>query len=930
MKKKQATTRRKSSPTRQMQRVRAREKAIQRRAHGTMKQARRLKTRLTRTHREVDEVHHGAERLHRRAEATRRRRSRDGSGFPIVGIGASAGGLEAVTELLQALPANPGLAFVVIQHLAPTHESALPTLLGRATKLPVAEAKHNLRIEANRVYVLPPNKAIRVAKHRLKLTSRRTEKEMRMPIDEFLESLAHEEPDRAIGVILSGNGSDGTRGLLAVKAAGGITFAQDDKSAKYTAMPNSAVAAGCVDFVLPPGRIAQELVTLTGRPAGEEVPLLPATSRARGEERAYEEILALLRQRTGVDFTHYKRPTLDRRIQRRMGLRKLEKLRQYADYLRTHPAEVLELFNDILIHVTGFFRDKAVFARLKKKILPRLLKGRGSDDALRVWVPGCSSGEEVYSLAIALAEFLAERRAPFPAQFFGTDINLQALDRARAGFYPASIAADVPAERLRRYFVRSDGGYRVSKSIREMCVFARQNLAVDPPFSNLDLISCRNVLIYLGAPLQQKVFPVFHYALKAGGFLLLGASETPGSFAELFTLADKRSKFYAKKPMLTRGALKLGRGLPEMPAGLPPGAARAMALPAGPATPDIQQHADRLVLAHYSPPGVVVNRQMEVVQFRGRTSRYLEHPHGAASLNLLKIAREGLMLDLRAALQKALAARCRVRRENIRVRMNGHFGYVHLEVLPFVAPPSPDQLFLVTFEPVPELEAATGRKRRGRAGRAAAQRTESRELIRLRDELAATRESLQAIIEEQEATNEELRSANEEITSSNEELQSTNEELETAKEELQSTNEELTTLNDELESRNVELETVNNDLHNLMASVNIPIVIVGADLRIRRFTDVAEKVLNLIPGDISRPITDIKMKVDLPDLGRLITGVIDTLQTKDIELQDRADHWWSVRIRPYRTTDHRIDGAVIAFVDVELLKNPVEGKVISH
>ena len=633
--------------------------------------------------------------------------------FPIVGIGASAGGLEAVTELLQALPANPGMAFVVMQHLDPTHESALPTLLGRATTMPVAEAKHNLRIEPSRVYVIPPNKTMRIAQRRLKITPRATEKEVRAPIDQFLESLAQQEGKNAIGVILSGNGSDGTRGMLAIKAADGITFAQDEKSAKYSSMPASAVSAGCVDFVLAPAKIAKEMVTVAGRPTGEEVPILPSTSKARGEERAFQEIITLLRQRIGVDFSQYKRPTLDRRIRRRMALRRFESLQEYSDYLRKHTAEVQDLFNDILIHVTGFFRDKSVFPVLKKKILPRLLKGRGPEEALRIWVPGCSSGEEVYSLAITLVEFLAEAKAHFPIQIFGTDINLKALDRARQGFYPAGIAADVSSERLRRYFVKTDSGYRINKSIREMCVFARQNLTIDPPFSNLDLVSCRNVLIYLDAPLQRKVFPVFHYALKPHGFLLLGASETPGAAADLFELVDKKAKFYAKRTMVTRPAVTFGHVLPEIKPEVP--AALPASVEVGPGTSEIQRQADRLVLTHYSPTGVVVNRDLEVLQFRGRTATYLEHQQGEATLNLLKLAREGLMLDLRAVLNKAMKHNTRARQENVRVRLNGSFGYVHIEVLPFTVPPSSERFYLVSFEPVPEVESPTSRKHGGRS-----------------------------------------------------------------------------------------------------------------------------------------------------------------------------------------------------------------------
>ncbi len=846
-----------------------------------------------------------------------KRRRGNGGPCPIVGIGASAGGLEATTELLKQLPSNPGMAFVVMQHLDPTHESALPTLLARVTPMSVREAKNDLRIEPNCVYVIPPNKSMRVAGRRLKIAPRKTDKEVHMPIDHFLESLANEEADRAIGVILSGNGSDGTRGLLAIKAAGGITFAQEEKSAKYTAMPANAVAAGCVDFVLSPSLIAKELISVAGRPLGEPVPLLPSTSKARGEERAFEEILALLRQRIGVDFTQYKRPTLDRRIRRRMALHKFTTLRAYADHLRTHTAELQELFNDILIHVTGFFRDPAVFTVLKKRIFPKLLKGRAQDEPIRIWVPGCSSGEEVYSLAIALVEYLESQKRNIAVQIFGTDINLKALDRARAGFYPVGIATDVSADRLRRFFSKQDNGYRINKSIREMCVFARQNVVMDPPFSNLDLISCRNVLIYLGQPLQRKVFPVFHYALKPTGYLLLGASETVGGFADLFTMADKKCKLYTKKSNVRRPAVTFGQPGPEAVAP-EPAPVDVPSVVAVPGLSEIQRQADRLVLTHFSPAGVVVNRALEVLHFRGRTGLYLEHIHGEASLNLLRMAREGLTVDLRALVTKAVKQNARVRQEHVRVRTNDHYAYVNLEALPFRVPPAQERYYLITFDPAPEAEVPKARTHRQRP----VSRAEESELLKLREELASTRESLQAIIEEQEATNEELRSANEEIMSSNEELQSTNEELETAKEELQSTNEELTTLNDELESRNTELENVNNDLHNLLASVNIPLVMVGPDLRIRRFTNVAEKLLNLIPGDVGRPITDIKMKIDLPNISKLIGEVVDTLQTKELETQCEDGHWWSVRIRPYKTTDHKIDGAVVAFVNIDMAKGP--------
>jgi two-component system, chemotaxis family, CheB/CheR fusion protein len=842
--------------------------------------------------------------------------------FPIVGIGASAGGLEATTELLKNLPANPDMAFVVMQHLDPSHESALPALLARVTPMKVHEAKNNLRIEPNCVYVIPPNKSMRIAERRLKITPRKMDKEAHMSIDHFLESLANEESDRAIGVILSGNGSDGTRGLLAIKSAGGVTFAQNEKTAKYTSMPINAVAAGCVDFVLSPSDIAKEMVSIAGRPPGAPVPLVPSTSPSRGEERAFEEIIAIIRQRIGVDFAQYKRPTLDRRIRRRIGLHKLDAFHAYVDYLRNHPAEVQELFNDILIHVTGFFRDAPVFNILKKKIFPKLLKSRPQDEPIRIWAPGCSSGEEVYSLAIAMVEYLETQKRNHSVQVFGTDINVRALDRARAGFYPVGIAADVSADRLRRFFSKQDNGYRINKSIREMCIFARQNVVIDPPFSSIDLISCRNLLIYLGQLLQRKVFPVFHYALKSTGYLLLGTSETIGSSADLFMIADKKCKVYTKKANVRRPTITFEHPRnPEAAKLIPAGAQNTTTTPG---QSEIQRQADRLVLTHFSPAGVVVNRALEVLYFRGKTGVFLEHAHGESSLNLLKMTRERLTFDLRALINKAVKQNARVRQENIRARLNDHQSYINVDVLPFRVPPAQERYYLVTFEHMPESVSSKDAAQRRQRSTGKAEETE---LVKLREELAGTRESLQAIIEEQEATNEELRSANEEIMSSNEELQSTNEELETAKEELQSTNEELTTLNDELENRNNELESLNNDLHNLLASVNIPVVMVGPDLRIRRFTNVAEKLLNLIPGDVGRPITDIKMKIDLPNLSKLIGEVIDSLQTKELEVKSDDNHWWSVRIRPYKTTDNKIDGAVLAFLNIDNLKNAPGKKV---
>jgi two-component system CheB/CheR fusion protein len=866
-------------------------------------------------HQKIEAVH-GKARLARPQTAKGQgKRERRGAKFPIVGIGASAGGLEAMTQLLKNLPADTDMAFVLVQHLDPTHESALSSLLARATTMPVTEARNNIRLEPNQVYIIPPNKHMGISARRLKLFPRRGNGgQEHMLIDLFFHSLAEQEGGNAVGIILSGSGTDGTQGLLAIKAAGGITFAQEEKGAKYPAMPGNAITAGCVDFVLSAEQMGAELKRIGGHLsiAGPgEKPEEPLT-----QEKAFESILMVLRQRTGVDFTYYKHATLRRRIHRRMTLHKLASLKDYGDYLRGHSAEVKELFNDVLIHVTGFFRDPEVFQTLRKRVIPKLLKEKGREESLRIWIPGCSTGEEVYSVAISLVELMAEKKTSHPVQIFATDINESALERARAGLYRENIKSEVSAERLRRFFVKEDGGYRVNKTIREMCIFARQNLVNDPPFSNLDLISCRNVLIYLGPTLQHKVIPVFHYALRPSGLLMLGSSETIGAFSNLFSLLDKKVKIYTKKGVHSRPAVIFGR---EMPQPVRSNESEVESLQVSPMITEVQKQADRIVLTSYSLPGVVINSKLDVLQFRGRTGTFLEHAHGEATLNLLKMAREGLMPALRTIMDRTIKENVRARQEGLRVRQNGHFVQCAVEIIPFTVPPGQETFYLVLFDAAFPVAAEIADRKTEKT--IDERHRENTELAHLREELSATRESLQTIIEEQGATNEELRSANEEIMSSNEELQSTNEELETAKEELQSTNEELTTLNDELENRNGELEQVNNDLHNLLASVNIPVVILGADLQIRRFTAMAEKMFNLIPGDIGRPITDIALPLNISSLDKKVLEVLDSLTPGDIEVEDKKGHWWCLRIRPYKTVDHKIEGAVIALLDVDVLKN---------
>lgn len=832
----------------------------------------------------------------------------------VVGIGASAGGLEAFTDLLQHLPIDTGMAFVFVQHLDPRHKSNLPEILARSSEMPIAEVTDGLCLEGDHIYVVPANVDMAVLHGVLHLMPRPETRARYMPIDGFFRSLAEDQGAKAIGVILSGTGSDGALGLRAIKAEGGITMAQDQDSARYGGMPAAAVATGHVDFVLPPKVIAQELARIGRHPHVRLIQRAEAPEGVLAEPEAVQKVFIMLRRATGVDFTHYKRSTIERRISRRMVLHKIERLDHYVKYLQENPPEVNALFEDMLINVTGFFRDPATFDVLKKNVFPLVIRDKVPEAPIRVWVPGCSTGEEAYSIAIALLEFLGENEVQSPIQVFATDVSDAAIDKARAGKYPENIAADVSPGRLRRFFIGVESGYQISKTIRDMCVFAKQNVVKDPPFSQIDLLSCRNLLIYLGPELQKKVITAFHYALKPSGFLMLGTSETIGGFPELFSLVDRKQKIYSKKTAASRPPVDFAAG-----DWAPRGQAEAQKAPPAPlSAADLQRQADRYVLSRYAPSGVVIDEHLEILQFRGETGRYLAPSPGEASLNLLKMAREGLLLDLRATIHRVRKARVPSKTEGVKVKYNGRFLYVDVEVIPLGPAEAPEAHFLVLFdEPKTAAEPAapqTPPKKAARKKQKAGEEAEQ-EIQRLSEELTSTKESLQAIIEDHEATNEELRAANEEIQSSNEELQSTNEELETAKEELQSTNEELTTLNEELENRNAELDLAINDLNNLLNSANIPIVMLDRDLRIRMFTPVAEKVLNIRPADTGRPIGELNLGIQGEDLEAQVAEVIRTLETKEQEIGAQTGRGYLMRIRPYKTADDKIEGAVLALID---------------
>ncbi|WP_369833284.1 CheR family methyltransferase [Geobacter sp. DSM 9736] len=682
-------------------------------------------------------------------------------------------------------------------------------------------------------------------------------------------------------------------------------------------MPRNAIAAGIVDFVLHPAHIANELARIGKHPlivVAEPGGQIERTEQAeRADQAELYDIFRMLRMSSGIDFSNYKLNTIRRRISRRMVVTKVEALADYTQYLKKNAAELDALAGDLLINVTSFFRDQEIFDLLKANLLPELLKQKGTSP-LRVWVPGCSTGEEAYSLAICMLECCAEMNLRVPIQIFATDISEWTVERARVGIYPESIAAEVSKERLRRFFTKVESGYQVSKTIRDVCVFARQDLAKDPPFSRMDLISCRNVLIYLAPVLQKKIIPTFHYALNPDGVLILGSSETIGGFADLFMLMDKKYKIYRKKQAVYRVSPDFQlAGYDEKQV---PGKKAQVEMPG---EFDVQKEADRMILASYAPAAVLINEHMDILQFRGRTGNFIEPMSGSGSLNLMKMLREGLLLEVRALVLQAKKQNVPVHKREVILHGNCEERRVNLDVVP-VRPPDQKKphFFLVIFRDSAVVmhaeapKAPTGRKR------------ELRDFELLRTDLQNTREYLQATLEEKDSMNEEFRAAVEEIQSSNEELQSTNEELETAKEELQSTNEELITVNEELQTRNAELTQVNNDLSNLLNNVSFPVVMLTTDLRIRRFTPMAEKILNFIPSDVGRPFSDLRLRIDFPNLEGLIHEVIDTLVPKELEVQDAEGRWYQLRIRPYMTLDKKIDGVVIALLDISDMKLHLE------
>jgi two-component system, chemotaxis family, CheB/CheR fusion protein len=861
--------------------------------------------------------------------------------FPIVGVGSSAGGLEAFTQFLQHLPGDTGMAFVLVQHLDPEHESTLANILARETAMPVREAEQGMLILPNHVYVIPPNSTLRLLRGRLDLKPRDSPRIPHLSIDFFFKSLAQERHEGAIGVVFSGNATDGTLGLEAIKAAGGITFAQD-KSARYDSMPRSAIASGCVDHVMAPEQVAVELariathpylrgdlpplpadfIATAPEPAGAAGPPAPRTrpsasgarGRSPGPMSGFAQIMEIARQQSGVDFARYKLSTIHRRITRRMVLCRKNSLEDYAGFVADDPREFKALYADLLINVTSFFRDAAAFDALKQFVVSKLV-ARKHTGPIRLWSIGCSSGQEAYSLGMAFLEAMEDLAGPVPKlQIFGTDLNEALLNKARHGLYPKSVAQEVSPARLKKFFVEEDGGYRVIKALREVCIFARQDLLGDPPFSRMDLVVCRNVLIYLDGAAQRRVLPMLHYALKPEGFLFLGSSESIGTFTDLFEPLDKKQKVFARKSTTTPAF-----SLPVRNRQRPGAAARA---PRSPRADEAlrtelqaQQEADRVMVNLFAPPGVLVDAGHNVLQFHGATDTYLASPSGKAKFQLLKLAREGLMLPLRAALEQARKQNAPARRKNIRFG-SGRACTVNLQVVPLSNLREP--YFLVLFEkpggrvgtpPVAPEPVVHGGNRELRARNVVLER-----------ELRETRDYVQSLQQQHDIANDELQASNEEVQSTNEELQSINEELETSKEELESGNEELITVNEEMAYRNGELSRLNSDLNNFHVSISTPIVVLGRDLVIRRFTPMAEKLFNLLATDIGRPIGGIKHNLQLDDLEGFLRKVIDLLAVRESEVRDKDGHWYLLRARPYLTVDNKVDGAVLVLLDIDALK----------
>jgi two-component system CheB/CheR fusion protein len=835
--------------------------------------------------------------------------------LPIVAIGASAGGLEAFQQFFTNMPPDSGMAFVLIQHLDPTHKSILSELVRRYTTMKVVEVIDGAPVEPDTVFVIPPNRYMAILHGKLHLLDATLIPGLRAPIDYFFRSLAADQKEKAICLVLSGTGAEGSMGLRAVKGEGGMVMVQEPESAKYDGMPRSALATGLADYVLPPGKMPEQLIAyvrhaLVKAPGVDEKP-------ASSDADQMEKVFILVRDHTGHDFSYYKRNTILRRIDRRMAVHQIRRLPDYVRYLQEEPREAELLFKELLIGVTNFFRDKEAFRILRDKAISKLIETRAREGGVRVWVPGCATGEEAYTIAMVIRSVMNELKQDFPVQIFATDIDHDAIETARVGLFPGSIAVDVARGLLDRFFNKEDASYRIKKEIRDMVVFALQNVITDPPFSKIDLISCRNLMIYLGSQLQKKVLPLFHYALRKGGFLFLGSSETIGEFTDYFSVVDRKWKIFRRqevefteRPIVElRSPTVTDRRVEAL----------APLRPAHVGKTTHREAAEKIILDDYSPPGVIINEKSEIVFIHGKTGKFLEPAPGEANLNLLAMARDELKLELATAIRKASAQKSPIRVERLAVKTIEGDQLINLVVKPISEPPQLKGTLIVLFEQVSQEHGTDSTAQPADGPTAPIPR-----IRQLEQELSSTKEYLQTTIEELETTNEELKSTNEELQSSNEELQSTNEELETSKEELQSVNEELTTVNSEHQQKIDELSKASSDFNNLLASTEIGTIFLDADLKIRRFTPAATDFFNLMQTDVGRPVSHLASNMRYDHLIDDARKVLKTLIPIEVEIETKVNRWYLMRILPYRTVENMIDGVVVTFVVISQRRMTIE------
>ncbi|HVL75423.1 MAG TPA: CheR family methyltransferase, partial [Noviherbaspirillum sp.] len=831
--------------------------------------------------------------------------------IPVVGLGASAGGLEALAQLLQGLPSSPGMAFVVVLHLSPRHESAAAEVLQRSTAMPVAMVSRTTAIEPDHVYVIPPNRNLSMKDGYLSLADFDRPHGPRTAIDMFFRTLADAHGERALAVVLSGSGSDGAVGIASIKEKGGVTLVQHPGEAQHDGMPLAAIATGAVDFILPVAEMPQKLADLwqTARSIvlppledrGTDEPEAARVDVSQDAEEALQKIIALLRVHTGHDFRHYKRPTVLRRIERRMQVRGTPTLPAYVELLESDANEHAALLRDMLIGVTNFFRDREAFEALQHRALAELLASKHAGEAVRVWVPACSTGEEAYSLAIALADQAALLNKPPAIQIFASDIDERAISTARSALYPSSIIADVSPERLQQYFTKEDDRYRIRKSIRDQVLFAPHNVLRDPPFSKLDLISCRNLLIYLNREMQTRILEMFHFSLNPGGYLFLGSSESADLASNLFAAIDKKNRIYQAK------SLSRGRLAPALPSYLQPRHHQVDSMPAPSKRHFSFAEVHQRVLAQFAPPSVIVNHDSEIVYMSDRVGRFLRHVGGEPSRNLVALVHPELRVELRTALFQAVRSGKSVEARRVRLSRDGRLFFVNMTVRPFHDEDAGADLVLVLFDEVEQTmsdEMASGGEKKDAV------------LMQLEEELQRTKEQLRETIEQSEVSNEELRASNEELQAINEELRSATEELETSKEELQSVNEELSTVNYELKSKVEETGKVNDDLNNLIASADIATIFVDRGMRIKRYTPRASDIFNIIPTDIGRSLLDITHRLNYPELAGDAASTFDKLRPVEREVRSLEGRYYIVRLLPYRTTEDHIEGAVMTFFDI--------------